>query len=160
MAVKEWIRSNLVTPDAVYGLILYSALIAAVSDEDDDAFDVLLFAGLTLIIFWGAHVFAGTVAGHGEEARLRTALRKSFAHSSGMLYASILPSIPLILALFSVMSTDDAVSLSLLIAMIVLGILGYWAFARRKSPVIVRVFGGIGTGLFGLLIILLNIMVH
>lgn len=160
MGIREWARNNLVTPDAVYGLILFSALIAATSDDDSDALDVLFFSGFTLIIFWAAHVFAGTVAGHGGEARLRTALVKSLGHSSGMLYASILPSIPLFLAAFHLLHTDDAVGYALLIATIVLGVLGYKAFASRKSSVVIRILGGIGTALFGFFIILLNIIVH
>jgi len=160
MGFREWARNNLVTADAVYGLILYSALIAAVSDDDSDALEVLFFSGFTLIIFWAAHVFAGTVAGHGGDVQLRSALRKSFGHSSGMLYASILPSVPLFLAAFHVMETDDAVAVALLISTVVLGVIGYKAFASRKSPVPIRILGGIGTALFGFFIILLNIIVH
>jgi hypothetical protein len=159
MASKDWARTNLITPDAVYGLILYSALIVAVSLDDEDAVSVLIFSGITLIIFWGAHVFAGTVAGHGDE-RFRTALRKSISHSSGMLYASILPSVPLILAAFGVVKTEDAIDWALLIAMVVLGVLGYNAFAKRRSPIIVRILGGLGTALFGFFIIVLNILAH
>jgi hypothetical protein len=160
MGFRDWALKNLITADAVYGLILYSALIAAVSDDDSEALEVLLFSGFTLIIFWAAHVFAGTVAGHGGEVQLRTAMWKSFGHSSGMLYASILPSIPLVLAVFHVLTTDDSVAIALLIAMLLLGVLGYKAFASRKSPVVVRILGGIGTALFGFFIILLNIIVH
>lgn len=160
MGIREWASKNLVTADAVYGLILFSALIAATSDEDSDAGEVLFFSAFTLIIFWGAHVFAGTVAGHGGESRLSSALWRSLGHSSGMLYASVLPSIPLILAAFHLLETDDAVGIALLIATIILGFLGYKAFASRKSPVFVRVLGGIGTALFGFFIILLNIIVH
>lgn len=77
-----------------------------------------------------------------------------------MLYASALPSVPLILGAFSLMSTDDAVSLSLLIAMIVLGTLGYNALGERGKHPVLRVLGAIGTASFGFFIIVLNIAVH
>lgn len=160
MAFVGWVRERLITPDAVYGLILFSALIGAVSDEDSDALEVLLVAVASLVIFWGAHVFAGTLTSHGADQRLGEAVRRSITHSMGMLYAAILPSLVLLLGVFRVMSADDAVSLALLFAMIILGVLGYSAFAQRRSPVAVRVLGAIGTALFGLLMIILNIAVH
>jgi len=152
-------RDHFVSPDAVYGVILYSVLIAGISDENSSALQVLVLSLISLLIFWSAHVFAGTVAGHGEH-RLRSALWHSLTHSSGMLYASILPSLALVAGALHWLSADDAVSLALLLAMIVLGLLGYRSFAQRKSPVIVRVLGGLGTAFFGLLVIILNILVH
>lgn len=148
------------TPDAVYGLILFSALIGAVDDEDSDTLEVLLVSVASLVIFWGAHVFAGTIASHGAEARLGVAFRRAVSHSTGMLYAAILPSLVLLLGVFHVMSADDAVSLALLVAAVVLGVLGYSAFSLRRSHVAIRILGGIGTALFGLLMIVLNIVVH
>lgn len=77
-----------------------------------------------------------------------------------MLYASLLPSVPLILGAFSLMRTDDAVTLSLLIAMIVLGALGYNALGERGKHPVLRVLGAIGTAFFGFLVIVLNTAVH
>lgn len=164
MKFGTWVQERLVTPDAVYGTILYAALIGAVSDDDESALDVLIVAAATLIIFWGAHVFAGTVATHGvkagEDIRLRTAIGRSIRHSSGMLWAAILPSLALVLGVARVLDTDSAVSVALLISTIILGVLGYRAFAERRSPVVVRILGGVGTALFGALMIVLNIIVH
>ena len=159
MGFAEWVRTRLVTPDAVYGLILYTALIGGVSDGDHNALEVLLLSGASLLIFWGAHVYAGTLAGHGTSG-FRKSLWGAMKHSSGMLYASILPSIPLVLASFSLISADDGSDYALLIAMVVLGLLCYKAFAARKSPIFVRILGGIGTALFGFLMIILNLIVH
>jgi hypothetical protein len=157
-------HEHFVTPDAVYGLILYAALIGAVSDDDSNALEVLIFSGISLIVFWGAHVFAGAIAGHGVKdgttVTLGHATARAIGHSSGMLYAAILPSVALLLGVFSLISTDDAVSLALLVAMIVLGVLGYNAFAQRGSHVAIRILGALGTALFGLFMIILNIAVH
>src|SRR4051794_21352263 len=73
-----------VTAEAVYGLVLYAAVVAAASDESSepdasdatlvlndttvtipDALGVLLWVVLSMIVFWAAHVFAHAVAGHG-----------------------------------------------------------------------------------------------
>lgn len=160
MGFRSWVREHFVTADAVYGVILYSALIAGVSDDHSDSLEVLVFSAASLIIFWGAHVFAGTVANHGAEHGLGAAIRHSLGHSSGMLYAAILPSLPLLVGVFHLLTSDDAVNLALLVATIVLGVLGYYAFSQRKRHVMIRILGGLGTALFGFLMILLNIIVH
>jgi predicted anti-sigma-YlaC factor YlaD len=164
MGFRLWVRDHFVTADAVYGLILYAAIVGAVSDDDSDSLEVLIFSVVSLFIFWGAHVFAGTIATHGvkggTETTLGHAIARSIGHSAGMLYAAILPSFVLLLGVFQVLGTDDAVSLALLVAMVILGVLGYQAFAQRGSPVIVRILGAVGTALFGLLMIVLNIAVH
>lgn len=160
MTARTWIREHLLTAEAIYGLILYSALVAGVSDDDSNAVEVLVISVVSLLIFWGAHVFAQTLAAHGAEKKLSVAVAHAIRDSSGMLYASALPSVPLILGAFSIMSTDDAVSLSLLIAMIVLGALGYNALGERGKHPVLRVLGAIGTATFGFLVIVLNIAVH
>ena len=164
MGFRLWVRDHFVTPDAVYGLILYAAIVGAVSDEDSDSLEVLIFSVVSLVIFWGAHVFAGTIATHGvrsgTETTLGRAIGRSMGHSVGMLYAAILPSFVLLLGVFDVLATDDAVGLALLVAMVILGVLGYQAFAQRGSAVIVRILGAVGTALFGLFMIVLNIAVH
>lgn len=160
MTARTWVRENLLTADAIYGLILYSALVAGVSDEDANATEVLIVSGVSLLIFWGAHVFAQTLASHGAEKSLGSAVREAFADSAGMLYASVLPSLPLIVGAFGLMSTDDAVSVALLISMIVLGVLGYSALGERGKPRVLRILGAVGTAFFGFTVIVLNIAVH
>jgi drug/metabolite transporter (DMT)-like permease len=160
MGLGQRMREWLVTPDAVYGLILFSALIGAVDDEDSDTLEVLLVSVASLVIFWGAHVFAGTIASHGADTKLGSAFGRAVSHSSGMLYAAILPTLVLLLGVFHVVSADDAVSIALLVATLVLGVLGYSAFAQRRRHVVIRILGGIGTALFGLLMIVLNIVIH
>lgn len=154
------LRTRLVTPDAVYGTILYAALIAALADEDENEIVVLVWSAITLIVFWTAHVFAGVLAGHGRELALGPAVRRSLAHSSGMLYAAIPPTIPLVLGAFGVLSTEEAEDLALLIATVLLGIIGATALAERGWRWWACVLGGIGTAFFGGIMIVLNALVH
>ncbi len=163
-AVLGWVKRRLVTADAVYGVILYSALIAVVSTSHTDSLEVFLVSFFSLVVFWGAHVYAGTIANHGvrdgREIPLGAAFREAVAHASGMLYAAVLPSVPLIVGSFHAITDDDAVSLSLLVVFVQLGVIGYQSFAQRRSRIVVRILGALGTALFGLLMIILNTIVH
>lgn len=161
MGFRQWVGERFVSVDAIYGLILYAALIAASSTEDDtNAAVVLVFSVFSLLIFWGAHVFAGTIVTHAGNMPLHKAIWSAMKHSSGMLWASVLPSVPLLLGAMSVLADDDAVDTALLVCTVILFLLGYTAFSRRKANVAVRIFGGIGCALFGTLVIALNAIVH
>ncbi|MDO7882940.1 hypothetical protein [Antiquaquibacter soli] len=160
MGFRSWLSDRLVTVDAIYGLILYAALVGAVSDDDSNSFEVLALSVFSLVIFWAAHVYAGTIVNHVGNVPLRTAIGKAIGHSSGMLWAAILPSLPLLLGVFGVLSVDDAVDYSLLIVTLQLGVLGYVALKNRGAGHAARIFGAIGCALFGTLIIALNSAVH
>jgi hypothetical protein len=164
MGFRTWLDARFVSASAVYGTILYSALIAVVSTDDDTSLSVLFYSLLSLVIFWAAHIYAGTVANHGvkngTEIGLRAAFRMAVAESSGMLWAAILPSVALILGGFGLLSYDVSVVVALWIAVVVLGVLGFLAFAQRRSRIVIRILGAIGTALFGLVMIVLNTAVH
>lgn len=160
MGFREWAGARLVTVDAIYGLILYAALIAAVSDEESHPVEVLFVSVFSLVIFWGAHVYAGTIVNHVGNSPLHVAIGKAMRHSSGMLVAAILPSVPLVLGAFGVLNDDDSVDYALLIVTVLLAVLGYVALKIRGANIAVRILGGIGSALFGTLIIALNAAVH
>lgn len=160
MGFRDWVAHRFITVDAIYGLILYAALIAAVSDEDSHPLEVFLVSLSTLVIFWGAHVYAGTIVNHVAKAPLHVAIGKAVRESGGMLWAAVLPSIPLALGAFHVLADDDAVDIALLIVTIQLGVLGFVALRQRGVGLVGRILGAIGTALFGTLIIGLNAAVH
>jgi hypothetical protein len=173
-----------VTPEAVYGLVLYAAIVAAASDEAEnaaeadgaelywngstitisDAAGVLVWVVLSMIVFWGAHVFAHAVAGHGvrdgRPVSVAQATSSAFQHSSGMLYAPILPTIALLLGAFGALPDDAAIEASLWISVGVLGVLGFLAFVAKRSSWIICILGGLATAVLGLLIILINAVMH
>ncbi len=160
MGFRAWLSARFVTVDAIYGLILFAALIAAVSDEASPSLEVLIVSVFSLVIFWGAHVYAGTIVNHVANTPLHRAIWRAMRHSGGMLWAAVLPSIPLVLGAFGVLADDDAVDLALTIATLVLGVLGFVALTKRGASIVVRIFGAIGSALFGALIIALNAAVH
>lgn len=173
-----------VTAEAVYGLVLFAAVIAAASDEEaeaaadedptlvlndvtyviSDSTSVLVWAALSAVVFWGAHVFAHAVAGHGvhdgEPISVGLATKRAFHHAAGMLYAPILPSIPLLLGALNLIPYDTAVDAALWTTMGLLGVLGFLAFTARRSNIIIRILGGLGTAFLGLVIIIINALLH
>lgn len=160
MGFRRWLSGTFVTVDAIYGLILYAALIAAVSDDDSHPVDVLWVSVLSLVIFWGAHVYAGTIVNHAGNVPLHRAIGHAMKESSGMLWAAILPSVPIVLGALHVVADDDAVDWALFIVTVQLAVLGYVALQKRGANIAQRIFGAIGCALFGTLIIVLNAAVH
>lgn len=154
-----WLHRVFGGPSAVYGLILYSALIAGVSDESTDSLEVLIVSFVSLIIFFIAHVFAHTLSDHGEHG-FWNALEGGVRESVGMLYAAIPSTLVLIAGATTRMDADDSVGLALLVATIVLGVLGYSAYARRGAGIVVRVVGAVGTAILGFAIMILNYAAH
>jgi len=160
MSSVQDLRHRFVTADTVYGIILFSALVAVVSDHDSEPLEVLLVSVFSLLVFWLAHVYAGTIAGHGREVRMGLAFRNAVRHSSGMLYAAVLPAVPLVLGVFRVLGEDAAVDLCLLVVTVILGLLGFLSFAERGHRIPMRIVGALSAALFGVLIIVLNTAVH
>ena len=173
-----------VTPEAVYGLVLYAAIVAAASDEAEsaaegdgaslnwnettitisDAAGVLIWVVLSMIVFWGAHVFAHAVAGHGvrngQPVSVAKATGMAFQRSSGMLYAPMLPTLVLLFGALAIIPDDVAIEAALWVSVGVLGILGFLAFVAKRSSWIISILGGLATAALGLLIILINAVMH
>ena len=159
----ERFRNAIVTPELIYGTIVSSAVIA-VADDDDSDFDVFVVTVVTMLVFWAAHVFAIAVANHGRRngrvIGIRVAFREGVQHSSGLLLASIIPLLFLILGSIGVMDEDTAYLVALVVGMVLLGVLGWLAFSERGSAWPVRLLGGVGTALFGLVIIVFKAVLH
>lgn len=160
--LRRWLWGILATPSAVYGLILYQALIAAIADDEEgpSLWLVTIYSIVALVIFFCAHVFAEWVAAHGPED-MGGAGRRAFAHSTGMLISAIPPTVILLVCAILNVSTSDAEDWAMLSAIVVLAFLGYESFAQRGYPVWLRIVGGaLGTALLGTFIIFLNYLVH
>lgn len=180
-------RDRIVTADAVYGVILFAALIGVADEADDDfagivvtigegldtpaelapptgssPLEVLLIAAASLLVFWLAHVYARTIAGHGvrhgEEVPLRTALRRALRASNGMLLASIPSAIVLIVS--AITGFRDGPDWAVIVAIAVLMVLGYQAFAERAASFGWRLAGALGSAVLGLFIVILDVAAH
>lgn len=164
-APSRWqsIRHRLVTPPAIYGTLLVSAIIGTSEDGDTDL-EILGTTVPTLLVFWVAHVFAEAIAHYGrnghQRVTMRQAVRFSIRHSSGLLYAGIIPCGLLVLGAVGAMEEGDAYALSLLVPVFLLGALGWFAIADRGGAWHAKLLAGFLTGLLGLVVILLKIVFH
>ena len=153
-----------VTEASVYGTILVSGMIVVAGGYGATSWQTFLGVIGTVIVFWAAHVYAGALVEYGvkkaEDPSLATALRLSLRHSLGFLTSSVPPSVVLLLGALKAVPDDVAVWTALWLGVVILGALGYSAFALRGSPWPIRILGGLGTAALGVAMILLKVGVH
>lgn len=149
----------------MYGTILVSGLIAVSSAHGETSAVVLITVGVTVLVFWAAHVYAGAVARMGddtapEQAGVRSAIRHSLRHSFGMLTSAAIPALILLLGTTHVIPDDAANDVALWSGTVILAFLGYVAFLRRGSNPAIRIVGALVTASFGIVFIVLKAFVH
>ena len=89
-ANSTW-KSGLLSEEGVYGVILVSGIIVATNVASDSSWHVFTVVISTVIVFWAAHVYAGTVAQHGhddDEGSLRVAFREALGDRTGCWWLS------------------------------------------------------------------------
>jgi hypothetical protein len=158
------VRAVFVTEESVYGVILVSGMIVVAGAHGDSSWSVFWTVLTTVIVFWAAHVYAGTVAHHGLDHErvvgLGEAFRFAFRRSLGLLLASIIPCS--ILLLGATRAVPDAVALwaALWAGVVVLAVLGFIAFRRRGASLLMQCVGSLATAGFGFAMNLLKAFVH
>ena len=160
----QLVRTTFVTEESIYGVILVSGMILVTGSHGASSWQVFWQVIGTVLVFWAAHVYAGTVARHGLEhghvIGIRAAFRESFRRSLGLVASAMIPSF--ILLLGATKAIDDSVALwiALWVGVLVLAVLGWIAFARRGSSWPIRLAGAVGTAAFGLVMILMKAFIH
>jgi len=158
------VHAKFATEQGVYGVILVAGLIVVSGGGDELALTVFVKVVVTVLVFWAAHVYAGTVAHHGYEngrvIGIRESFRRSLRASWGLLVAALIPSSILLLGVAQVVPDDAAAWIALWVCVALLALLGYIAFARRGARWHIRLLGSAATAGFGLLMILLKAGVH
>lgn len=157
-------RGAFITEESVYGTILVSGMIVVSGSYHATSFETFVSVITTVIVFWAAHVYAGTVAGHGvtpgDQTTLSTAFKESLHRSLGFLLSALPPSAVLLLGTLRLVPDALAVWTALWLGVVILGILGYRAFALRGSSWPLRILGCLGTAAFGVPMILLKAFIH
>jgi hypothetical protein len=157
-------RASLITEESVYGTILVSGMIVVSGAYHSSSWQTFLSVIGTVAVFWAAHVYAGTVAGHGvvegDQTTLPTALRRSLRRSLGFLLSAVPPAFVLLLGALRVVPDMLALWVALWLGVVILGVIGYGAFALRGSSWPVRILGCLGTAAFGFAMILLKAVIH
>ncbi|MBN8205903.1 hypothetical protein JF550_08015 [Microbacterium esteraromaticum] len=151
---------SVISEEGVYGSIIVSGLIAASAGSGAPTWRTLLFIGITVTVFWAAHVYARAVATHGETTPDGTtkSIWQSFTEavkeSRGLLAAVVAPALALLLGVFGVLPDSVAKWVALWVSVAVLAIVGYITYSRRGARWWVRILGGVSTASFGIVIIL------
>jgi hypothetical protein len=156
--------TGFVTEESVYGIILVNGMIVVSGGYSATSWETFLSVIGTVVVFWLAHVYAGTVARHGvfdgDAITLGAAFRKSLRRSFGLLISAFLPSVVLLLGAFQAVPDAVAIWTALWLGVVILAVLGYRAFALRGSSWAIRILGCLGTAAFGVAMILLKALVH
>ena len=152
------------TEGAVYGNILVSGMIVVAGTHGATAWNVLITVIGTVLVFWAAHVYAGTLSMHvaddGDPHPLSHSFRLALRRSVGMLVAALLPSLVLLLGTFKIIDDQLALWVALWLGVVVLGAIGYLVYARRGSSMAVRLLGSLSSAGFGIVMVLLKAFVH
>ena len=72
------VHASFATEEAVYGVILVAGMIVVSGGHGESSWSVFSTVIVTVLVFWAAHVYAGTVAHHGLEQDRITPLGEAF----------------------------------------------------------------------------------
>jgi len=159
---KTRLGGLLVSEEAVYGLILVAGMVIVGSENSDEAWETMLTVLITVLVFFAAHVYAGTLSrtADGRGATIARSLRGAIHHSIGLLIVAVPPLAVLVMGASGLMDSEAAVWLALLITLILLVIDGWLMAAARTASFWTRVLGAVISGAFGAVLILLKVLIH
>ena len=161
---NELVRTAFVTEESVYGVILVSGMIVVSGGHGATAWQVFWTVVGTVLVFWAAHVYAGTVAHHGLDHHrvvgLGEAFRTALRRSLGLLASALVPSVILLLGATRAIPDAYAIWTALWAGVVVLAVLGWIAFARRGASWLMRLAGSLGTAAFGIAMIVMKALIH
>ncbi len=157
-------RIDYITEESVYGTVLVSGMIVVAGSYGATSWQVFLSVFGTVVVFWAAHVYAGTIAGHGafegDDSSLSMAFRRALRRSVGFLTSALPPSIVLLLGALQAVDDKVAIWVALWLGVVILAILGFVVFSLRGDSWPVRILGSLGTAAFGVAMILLKAFIH
>lgn len=152
-----WV-SRALNAEAVYGTVLTAGLISAFSLYDPGLLTLIVRTVGTVVVFWGAHVYAEIVG--NRDLSWRAAVREALQRSAGLLWALIVPVSCLAVAAALQLPLETAVDIALWGAVVTLAVLGWWAARQRHAAPLAKVLTAAGTAGLGLALIALKALVH
>ncbi len=118
-------RLDYITEESVYGTVLVSGMIVVAGSYGATSWEVFLSVFGTVVVFWAAHVYAGTIAGHGafegDDSSLGTAFRRALRRSVGFLTSALPPSVVLLLGATQTVDDKVAIWVALWLGVVILG---------------------------------------
>lgn len=149
--------------EAIYGLILVSGMIVVSNSIVGTSANALLTVVITVLVFFMAHVYAGTLArlaATDGAAGFAPSLRGSARHSLGMLVAAVPPLLILLLGTLRVFDDESAIWAALIVDTVLLAALGWFAVARWTRSVWPRMLSALITAAFGLVLVAMKAFIH
>ncbi len=159
MGITPRLARILMSEEAIYGLILVSGMVVVSGLSVGTAVNALVTVVVTVIVFYLAHVYAGTLgrlAATDGRATLRAGLAAAARQSGGMLLASLPPLVVLLLGALGILEENVALWFALIVNTVLLGGLGWFAVARWSTSRLSRIAGAVITAAFGGVLILLK----
>lgn len=153
----------LISEESVYGLILVSGMIVVGTSYTGTSLGALVTVVVTVIVFFLAHVYAGTIAGMAKDhsrGDLRRSLVGAVHHSEGMLIVAIAPVTVLLLGVSRVIDDEFAIWAALCVDTAILGALGWFAVARWNAGFWPRLASALITAAFGGALVGLKVIIH
>lgn len=153
----------LISEESIYGLILVSGMIVVSNSLTGTSLGALIAVVVTVVVFFAAHVYAGTIAGmakahsHGD---LRASFVAALHHSEGMLLIALAPILVLLLGVSQVIDDEVAIWTALFVDTVILGVLGWFAIARWSERTAVRMTSAVITAAFGAVLVVLKALIH
>jgi hypothetical protein len=146
---------------AIYGLIVASSVLAA-GASDEDIEHVALSVVTTLVIYWLAEKYSHLMAvQHVRGQPLRWAkVRHDLRNGWPLVSASFTPLIVVVVATISGVGVNEAQTLGLICATVLLFASGYVAGRRSGWTGIQRILGALIAAGFGLALIVLKSALH
>jgi hypothetical protein len=149
--------------EAIYGLILVTSVVAALSeDEAAGAREILGGVVLTTLVFWLAHVYARVVATQlaGGHRLTWLQVRAIMRHQWPIVEAGLPTFVVLALGWIGVISTDTATTLAIALGIASMVGLGF-LIARRSGLTPLGTLWSVAlSASFGLAILVLKVTVH
>lgn len=147
------LRYVLATPEAIYGTILVTGVLAGTQPGVELA-EVFFHGLLASTAIWAAHVVAVTIARHGVRGEtssgVRASLRSALTHSRGILIGPVVPILLLALGAIGILPETVSFGGAVVSALLILAALGWMALSERGAAWYVRVLGAGLTALAGL----------
>jgi hypothetical protein len=161
--IRPGVAGVLQSEEAVYGLILVSGMIVVSNSLVGTSINALLTVVVTVFVFFCAHVYAGTLArlaATDGAAGFGPSLAASAKHSVGMLIAAVPPLVILLLGVTKVFPDDTAIWAALLLDIVLLALLGWFAVSRWTVRIWPRVVSALITAAFGAVLVALKAFIH
>jgi hypothetical protein len=159
VAPVERLRTDLA--GAIYGQILATSLVATLSeDESATAGDIFFWVGVTMLVFWAAHVYSQWLA---RQVTTGAGLSElvSIGREQWPIAQAAAPALALLaLGWAGVYSRDTAVDLAIAAGIISLTTWGF-VIARRANANVLETLATVAiSAAFGLFMVGLKILVH